>query len=94
VLRFIDKKYERLKSRETAWRDIFLAEGYVGLLLDSFTERGHNSVCRISLPNRPIKPNHERPHDAYGALKWLKSKSFIAPDKVVLGSWSNGAMSM
>jgi dienelactone hydrolase len=94
MLRFIDKKYGRLKSRETAWRDIFLAEGYVVLLLDSFTERGHRSICRISLSNRPIEPNRERPHDAYGALQWLQSQPFIAPDKIVLGGWSNGAMSI
>ena len=90
----LTKKYGRLKSRETAWRDIFLAEGYVVLLLDSFTERGHRSICKISLSDRPIEPNHERPHDAYGALQWLQSQPFVAPDKVVLGGWSNGAMSM
>lgn len=90
----LTKKYGRLKSRETAWRDIFLAEGYVVLLLDSFTERGHRSICKISLSDRPIEPNRERPHDAYGALHWLQSQPFVAPDKVVLGGWSNGAMSM
>lgn len=90
----LTKKYGRLKSRETAWRDIFLAEGYVVLLLDSFTERGHRSICKISLSDRPIEPNRERPHDAYGALQWLQSQPFVAPDKVVLGGWSNGAMSM
>ena len=90
----LTKKYGRLKSRETAWRDIFLAEGYVVLLLDSFTERGHRSVCKISLSYRPIESNRERPHDAYGALHWLQSQPFVAPDKVVLGGWSNGAMSM
>ena len=69
----LTKKYGRLKSRETAWRDIFLAEGYVVLLLDSFTERGQRSICKVSLSDRPIEPNRERPHDAYGALQWLQS---------------------
>ena len=32
----LTSKYRRLKSREKAWREIFLAEGYVVLLLDSF----------------------------------------------------------
>jgi dienelactone hydrolase len=90
----LTKKYGRLKSRETAWRDIFLEEGYVVLLVDSFTERGYRSICQISLADRPIEPDLERPHDAYGALRWLQSKSFVAPDNIVLGGWSNGAMSM
>ena len=90
----LTKKYGRLKSRETAWRDIFLEEGYVVLLVDSFTERGYRSICPISLADRPIEPDRERPHDAYGALLWLQSQSFVAPDNVVLGGWSNGAMSM
>jgi len=87
-------KYRRLKSRETAWRDIFLAQGYVVLLLDSFTERGHKTICKISLSDRPIEPHRERPHDAYGALRWLQGQPFVNPKKVALGGWSNGAMTM
>lgn len=90
----LSKKYGRLKSREKAWRDIFLAEGYVVLLLDSFTTRGYRSICKISLAHRPIEPNRERPHDAYGALRWLQSQPFVIPDQVTLGGWSNGAMTM
>ncbi len=87
-------KSGKLKSRERAWRDIFLAEGYVVLLLDSFTERGHRSICKIDLANRPIEPDRERPHDAYGALRWLQSQPFVRPDRVTLAGWSNGAMAM
>ena len=90
----LTKKSGRLKSRETAWRDIFLAEGYVVLLLDSFTEHGHRSICKISIRKRPIEPHRERPHDAYGALRWLQAQPFVIPSKVALGGWSNGAMSM
>ena len=90
----LTKKSGRLKSRETTWRDIFLAEGYVVLLLDSFTERGHRSICGTSLRERPIEPHRERPHDAYSALRWLQNQPFVDPGKVALGGWSNGAMSM
>jgi len=90
----LTKKYGRLKSRERAWRDSFLAEGYVVLLLDSFTARGYRSICKISLRKRPVEPFRERPHDAYGALRWLQQQTFVAPDKVALGGWSNGAMTM
>ncbi len=93
-LGLLTKKSGRLKSHETAWRDIFLAEGYVVLLLDSFTERGHRSICEISIRKRPIEPHCERPHDAYGALRCLQAQPFVIPSKVALGGWSNGAMSM
>lgn len=90
----LTRKYGRLKSREAAWRDIFLAEGYVVLLLDSFTARGLRTICAISLRKRPVEPFRERPHDAYGALQWLQAQSFVEPDKIALGGWSNGAMTM
>jgi len=90
----LTSKYRRLKSREKAWREIFLAEGYVVLLLDSFTPRGYKTICNISLAKRPIEAHRERPHDAYGALRWLQSHSFVDPEKIALGGWSNGAMTM
>ena len=90
----LTRKYRRLKLREAAWREIFLAEGYNVLLLDSFTARGYKSICKISLSNRPIEAHRERPHDAYGALRWLQAQTFVDPKKIVLGGWSNGAMSM
>ena len=81
-----------LKTRETLWRDILLAEGYSVLLLDSFNPRGHRTICRIK--TRPILPERERPHDAYGALQWLQSQPFIDPRRIALMGWSNGAMAM
>ena len=90
----LTRKYRRLKARSVAWRDIFLAEGYVVLLLDSFTDRGYKTICNFQLSDRPIEPHRERPHDAYGALHWLSAQSFVEPNKIALGGWSNGAMSM
>lgn len=87
-------KYGRLKTRERAWRDIFLAEGYVVLLLDSFTDRGHRNICNVPLRERPVTPDSARPHDAYGALLWLQSRPFVVPEKIALGGWSNGAMAL
>jgi dienelactone hydrolase len=81
-----------LKPREAAWLEILRAEGYAVLLADSFTDRGYGSIC--SIRNRPIKPERERPHDAYGALQWLQSQPFVRPGRIVLMGWSNGAMSM
>jgi dienelactone hydrolase len=81
-----------LKTHQASWRDIMLAEGYSVLLLDSFSPRGHRTICRVR--NRPILPERERPHDAYGALQWLQSQQFIDPRRIALMGWSNGAMAM
>jgi len=82
----------RLKSREKAWRDLFLDQGYVVLLLDSFTERGYRTICKVSLAARPVEPDRDRPHDAYGALRWLQVQRFVLADRIALAGWSNGAM--
>lgn len=81
-----------IKAREAAWLQILRGEGYAVLLADSFTARGLGGICRIK--NRPVTPSRDRPHDAYGALRWLQTQPFVQPDRVVLMGWSNGAMSM
>ena len=83
-----------LKSRESAWRDILRAEGYAVLLVDSFTDRGVRSLCRVKPGERAIEPDRERPHDVYGALRWLQAQPFVQPDRIALGGWSNGAMTL
>lgn len=81
-----------LKHREAAWLTILAAEGYAVLLADSFTARGYRSICKTR--TRPIRPDRERPHDAYGALRWLQAQPTVRVDRVALIGWSNGAMSM
>jgi len=83
-------KSGKLSARETAWAEIFTGLGWVVLMPDSFTARGYRSIC--TLKNRPVEPYRERPHDAYGALKWLQAQPFVKPDKVALAGWSHGAM--
>lgn len=79
-----------LKKRETDWARRFVRLGWVVLLPDSFTARGHGSICKMK--DRPVRPDRERPYDAYGALQWLQAQPFVRPDKVALAGWSNGAM--
>jgi dienelactone hydrolase len=85
-------KSGKIKKRETAWRNILLAEGYTVLLVDSFNPRGHRNICRIK--SRPVLPERERPHDTYAALQWLQSQPFVTPGRIALMGWSNGAMAM
>lgn len=81
-----------LKARETDWANRFVGMGYAVLLPDSFTARGHHSICQIE--DRPVRPWRERPYDAYGALQWLQAQPFVKPAKVALAGWSNGAMAL
>ncbi len=83
-------KSGKLSARETVWAEIFTGLGWMALLPDSFTARGYRSIC--TLKDRPVEPYRERPHDAYGALKWLQAQPFVKPDKVALAGWSHGAM--
>jgi len=83
-------KSKRLKKRDTAWAKILTEEGYVVLLADSFTARGYMSICKIT--KRPVKPERERPFDAYGALRWFQAQPFVRADRVVLAGWSHGAI--
>jgi dienelactone hydrolase len=83
---------DELHARERAWAEIFTGMGLVALLPDSFRSRGHGSLCRAK--DRPVRPDRERPYDAYGALMWLQAQPYVKPDKVALAGWSNGAMTL
>ena len=82
----------KLKKRPTFWSRWLAARGYLVLLADSFTPRGLNSICKIK--KRPVKPDRERPYDAYGALQYLQSRPDVRPDRIFLMGWSNGAMTL
>jgi dienelactone hydrolase len=85
-------KSGKLKKRPTFWSNWLAARGHLVLMADSFTPRGHNSICRIK--TRPVKPDRERPYDAYGALEYLQARFDVRPDRIFLMGWSNGAMTL
>ncbi len=82
----------KLKKRPTFWSRWLAARGHLVLMADSFTPRGLNSIC--SIKNRPVKPDRERPYDAYGALQYLQARFDVRPDRIFLMGWSNGAMTL
>lgn len=79
-----------IAARERAWMNLFAAEGYVVLLVDSFNPRGFSSICTKSV--RPLTAEKDRPYDAYAALGWLRDKPYVIKDRVGIMGWSHGAM--
>jgi dienelactone hydrolase len=85
-LRF--KPEDQLSANHADWAGRMQAAGYVVLLPDSFGPRGVSEICTLKDP--PVTAIRERTRDAYGALLWLQSQSFVKPDRVALMGWSNG----
>jgi dienelactone hydrolase len=56
------------------WARELLRQGYVVLILDSFTTRGHpDGVCINPLPSRNDVSPSRRVYDAYAALAYLRT---------------------
>ena len=74
------------------WGDRLVAQGYVALLVDSFTPRNaqQNQCNNGSAGTSEVS---ERPLDAYGALAYLSNTGYVNPDRVGLLGWSHGASS-
>ncbi|MBV9836369.1 MAG: dienelactone hydrolase family protein [Alphaproteobacteria bacterium] len=73
-------------DRERAGAEQFVAQGYVVLLVDSFTTRGIKETC-----SRGFTGTADRVLDALGALAYLAQTDFVAPDRVAVLGFSQGA---
>ncbi len=71
------------------WSRWFRDEGYVALLVDSWTPRHVGSSCS---PDLPDIPNTERFDDAMGALRYLQGRPYVDPARVGIIGWSNGGV--
>jgi dienelactone hydrolase len=78
----------QIESREADWAARFTRLGYVVLLVDSFSPRGHGEMCSQRGFDRAVYL--ERPRDAYGALRYLQALPFVRPDRIGLVGWSQG----
>jgi dienelactone hydrolase len=82
---------KHLRSRDAFWAEHWRAQGYVALLVDSYTPRGVASLCRTPAKDRPLTSARERTRDAYAALRWLSARPEIDSGRVALIGWSTGA---
>ena len=86
-----------LSKRHKEWGAFWAERGYVALLVDSFGPRGFASgFARGSYSERPAEVSEQtvRPLDAYGALKYLRSRKDVDPARIGVQGWSNGGMTV
>src|SRR5688572_2481671 len=70
------------------WAAWLRARGYVALVVDSWAARGITDGC---VPGPDIAST-ERFDDAVGALRWLRSRAYVDPQRVGVMGWSNGGV--
>ncbi len=86
-----------LSKRHKEWGAFWSERGYVALLVDSFGPRGFpQGFGRGSYAERPAEVSEQtvRPLDAYGGLKYLRSRGDVDPARVGVQGWSNGGMTV
>jgi len=86
-----------LSKRHKEWGTFWAEHGYVTLLVDSFGPRGYaGGFPRGSYQSRPAAVSEQtvRPLDAYGALRYLRGRRDVIPDRIGVQGWSNGGMTV
>lgn len=78
-----------LNARHLMWGDLLAANGYVALMLDSFTSRGVKEICTQKYAERSLK-DVDRAGDAYAALAFMRARSDIDAKQVAVLGWSHG----
>jgi carboxymethylenebutenolidase len=86
-----------LSKRHKEWGAFWASRGYIALLVDSFGPRGYSGgFGRGSYSERPAEVSEQtvRPFDAYGGLRYLRSRPDVDPARVGVQGWSNGGMTV
>lgn len=79
----------KLNARHQMWGEYLAAQGYVALMLDSFSTRGYRQICTTQFSERLLKEAN-RVGDAYAALAYLRQLPQVNPARVALLGWSHG----
>lgn len=79
----------KLNARHQMWGEYLAAQGYVALMLDSFSARGFRQICTTKFSERILKVA-DRVDDAYAALAYLRQLPQVDPARVALLGWSHG----
>ena len=86
-----------LSQRHKKWGEYWAERGYFALLVDSFGSRGYpQGFQQGSYEDRPAEVSEQtvRPLDAYGALRYLRTRRDVVGNRIAVQGWSNGAMTV
>ena len=72
------------------WLQQLQARGYVAIAVDSFTPRGVKNVCGRDPSRTGVNEVTDRAADAFAALMYLRSLSYVSPQRIAVLGWSNG----
>ena len=78
-----------LSKHEEMWSQRLVDWGYVVLSVDSFATRGLDYICDGQVGHY-VGP-WARALDAYGAKRYLSTRSFVDPDRIAVMGMSHGA---
>ncbi|MFT4173074.1 MAG: dienelactone hydrolase family protein [Rhodocyclaceae bacterium] len=79
----------RLNARHRMWGELLATQGYVVLMLDSFSPRGIQTLCTQALAQRSLK-EADRIGDAYAAQAYLRTRQDVQPERIGVLGWSHG----
>jgi dienelactone hydrolase len=78
-----------LNARHRMWGEHLAAQGYIALMVDSFTSRDVKELCTQKYQSRTLKQS-DRVGDAYAALAYLRARPDVDAAHVALLGWSHG----
>ena len=79
----------QLNARHAMWGNYLATQGFVALMLDSFSSRGIKEICTTRYRDRTLKEG-DRVGDAYAALAYLRQLPGVDANRVALLGWSHG----
>lgn len=78
-----------VEAQSFRWARWLADRGYVALVVDSFGPRRLKGDCRSGPDDPPITARFD---DAFGALRYLQSQSYVHADRVAAIGWSQGGV--
>jgi dienelactone hydrolase len=83
---------EPVLPRYRDWAEQLVKAGTAVLLPDSYGSRELGPQCRVR--ERKVHARRERVIDIQAARQWLMQQAWVAPDRVSLLGWANGASAL
>jgi dienelactone hydrolase len=80
---------EGVSDNSRAWARWLRGQGYLALIVDSWTPRGLKETCSFTVGD---PPNTARFDDTFGALRFLNATPEVDRQRIGVMGWSNGGV--